>query len=158
MIRIAVSGHRGLPPGTAVLVDKAVRELLAPYAPGLVGLSCLADGADQIFARAVLDLDGALEVVIPAARYREELPPRAHHEYDVLFGRAAAVHVLDYRESTAEAHMAASNRMLDGAETLLAVWDGRPARGYGGTADVVAEARRRGIPVRVVWPPGARRD
>ena len=54
--------------------------------------------------------------------------------------------------------MAASETMLDRAEQLLAVWDGQPARGYGGTADVVAHARRGGLPVVVVWPPGAHRD
>ncbi len=48
--------------------------------------------------------------------------------------------------------------MLDRADELWAVWDGEPARGPGGTADVVAHARGRGVPVRVVWPPGARRD
>jgi hypothetical protein len=30
---------------------------------------------------------------------------------------------------------------------LLAVWDGRPARGLGGTGDVVARARRQGLPL-----------
>ncbi|NUP64306.1 MAG: hypothetical protein HOW71_19265 [Nonomuraea sp.] len=53
--------------------------------------------------------------------------------------------------------MTASARMLDDAEVLFAIWDGQPARGYGGTADVVAEARRREVPVRVIWPDEARR-
>ena len=48
--------------------------------------------------------------------------------------------------------------MLAKADRLFAVWDGQPARGYGGTADVVAEARARGIPVTVIWPEGATRD
>ncbi|HEY1620682.1 MAG TPA: hypothetical protein VGG25_23870 [Streptosporangiaceae bacterium] len=48
--------------------------------------------------------------------------------------------------------------MIRGADELWAVWDGQPARGYGGTADVVAHARSKGIPVRVIWPEGARRD
>ena len=48
--------------------------------------------------------------------------------------------------------------MLDQAERTFAVWDGKPARGYGGTADVVAEARDRGTPVTVIWPEGATRD
>jgi len=34
--------------------------------------------------------------------------------------------------------MAASAYMIDHADELWAVWDGQPARGYGGTADVVA--------------------
>ncbi|MFF4194344.1 hypothetical protein [Nonomuraea sp. NPDC001831] len=156
-VRVAVSGHRGLAGETAALVDRAIREALAEYLPGLRGLSCLADGADQIFARAVLDLGGALEVVIPAERYRDGLPGECRAAYDELLGRARRAHRLEFVESTAESHMAASERMLDDADVLVAVWDGQPARGHGGTADVVAEARRRGMSVRVIWPEGARR-
>jgi len=54
--------------------------------------------------------------------------------------------------------MEASNVMLDQADRLFAVWDGKPARAYGGTADVVAEARKRGMPVTIIWPEGAARD
>ncbi|MEV3978317.1 hypothetical protein [Nonomuraea sp. NPDC049758] len=158
MVRIAVSGHRGLPEETAVLIDGAVRQALAEYGPEVAGLSCLADGADQIFARAVLDLGGVLEAVIPAKEYRDGLPGECQAAYDELLGRAVRTHRLDFVESTSESHMAASARMLDEADVLFAVWDGQPARGYGGTADVVAEARRREMPVRVIWPDGAQRD
>jgi hypothetical protein len=158
MPRIAVSGHRGLPAGTVRLVDGAIRTTLAEHASDLVGLSCLADGADQIFARAIVDLGGRIEVVIPATRYRDALPEEAHAEYDELLARAVAVHRLPFVESTSESHMAASTLMIDRADELLAVWDGKPARGHGGTADVVARARERGKPVRVIWPDGARRD
>ncbi|MFI6499820.1 hypothetical protein [Nonomuraea typhae] len=158
MTRIAVSGHRGLPLRTVRLIDEAIREMLRAHAPHLVGLSCLADGADQIFAQAILDLGGTLEAVIPAQRYRDGLPGDSHARYDELLSRAAVIHRLDYTESTSESHMVASARMLDSADSLLAVWDGLAARGYGGTADVVAEARQRGVPVHVVWPTGSRRD
>ena len=158
-MRIAIAGHRGLPAATERLVDRAIREQLAACADGdLVGISNLADGADQLFARAVLDAGGQLDVVVPAARYRDGLPPSAHATYDALFARASAVDRLDRVESTEEAHMEASRAMLANADRLFAVWDGQPARGYGGTADVVAEARKRGLPVTVIWPEGASRD
>ncbi|GGM75780.1 hypothetical protein GCM10010106_22850 [Thermopolyspora flexuosa] len=158
-MRIAISGHRGLPADTVRLVDDAIRAALAECDAGrLTGISCLADGADQIFARAVVDLGGALEVVVPARRYRDGLPAESHPEYDALLRRAVRVHRLDFVESTSESHMEAGRFMLDKADELYAVWDGKPARGYGGTADVVAEARARGLPVRVIWPEGARRD
>jgi len=158
MVRIAVSGHRGLPEKSAALIDGAVRKALGEYQIGVTGLSCLADGADQIFARAVLDLGGVLEAVVPAKEYRDGLPEECHAVYDELLGRAVRTHLLDFVESTSESHMAASARMLADADVLFAVWDGQPARGYGGTADVVAEARRREVPVRVIWPEGAQRD
>jgi hypothetical protein len=46
----------------------------------------------------------------------------------------------------------------DRSNVLVAVWDGQPARGLGGTADVVvAYARERGVLVQVIWPEGATR-
>ena len=158
MYRIAISGHRGLPVPTARLVDEAIRAALAGGAPDVTGISCLADGADQIFARAVTELGGTLEVVIPAAQYREGLPADSHPGYDDMFAQAAVVHQLPFTESTSESHMAASKLMVDEADELYAVWDGKPARAYGGTADVVAYAREHGTPVRVIWPDGAQRD
>jgi hypothetical protein len=128
---------------------------LAPAGTALVGLSCLADGADQIFAAAVLTHGGALEVVVPAEDYRAVLPDSVKAPYDKLMGRASAVYRCAHRESTAEAHMDASRFMVNHADLLLAVWDGEPARSYGGTADVVAYAQETGIPVSVVWPEGA---
>jgi hypothetical protein len=53
--------------------------------------------------------------------------------------------------------VAASKLMVDQADKLYAVWDGKPAWAYGGTADVVAYAREHGVPVRVFWPDGAQR-
>jgi hypothetical protein len=157
MQRIAVSGHRGLPDATCRLVDAAIRAKLAGL-PGVTGLSLLADGADQIFARAVLDHGGQIEAIVPAVSYRDGLPAGAHAEYDRLLAQAVTVHRLPFTESTSEAHMAASRFMLGRADQLWAVWDGEPARGYGGTADVVACARGHGVPVQVVWPDGAHRD
>lgn len=158
-MRIAISGHRGLPDHTVRLVDDAIRVELARYrADDLVGISCLADGADQLFARAVLDAGGSLEVIVPATKYRDGLPPESHAEYDRLIERARSVERLDHLDSTQQAHMDASRVMLERADMLLAVWDGKPARGYGGTADVVQLARDMRKPVVVVWPEGASRE
>jgi hypothetical protein len=88
----------------------------------VTGLSCLADGADQIFARAVTDLCGTLEVV-PAAGYRAGLPADSPPGYDALFGRRRP-----FTASTPHSHVAASRLMVDDADELYAVWDGKPAR------------------------------
>jgi hypothetical protein len=158
MPRIAISGHRDLPAQTGRLIDEAIRSALSGRAADVTGLSCLADGADQIFARAVLDLGGTIEAVIPAEQHRDGLPGQAHEEYDRLLARAVAVHRLPFTESTPAAHMAANYLLLSEADELYAVWDGQPARGHGGTAQVVAHARERALPVQVIWPDGAQRD
>ncbi len=63
---------------------------------------------------------------------------------------------LPFTASTPDSHMAASRLMVDEADELFAVWDGEPARAYGGN-DVVAYAREHGTHVRVIWPDGAQR-
>lgn len=155
MNRIAVSGHRGLSPQTMAAVRSGLRLQLSPYRGDLVGVTCLADGADQLFAEVVLSLGGTIEVVVPAERYLDGLPAETHGTYHDLLARASVVRRLEFVESTSESHMAASAQMLANVDLLLAVWDGLPAWGYGGTADVVAYARECGIPVIVVWPDGA---
>ncbi|MEV4648307.1 hypothetical protein [Saccharopolyspora sp. NPDC049357] len=157
MTRLAITGHRGLPSETEQLVDSALREEIA-NTPNLVGVSCLADGADSLFAQAVLDHGGKLVVIIPATRYRDGLPEEHHPVYDALIARASETVQLDHVESTSQSHMDASLVMLERADRLVAVWDGKPARGYGGTADIVDAAKDRGLPVSVIWPPGAQRD
>lgn len=160
MTRLAVTGHRGLSAATTALVDAALRNEIAKRAKSgdLIGLSCIADGADALFARAVLDNGGSLHVVVPARKYRAGLPEEHHATYDALIARAAEIMRLDHAESDSDAHMDASLRMLADADELIAVWDGQPARGWGGTADVVNAARDQGVPITVVWPAGATRD
>lgn len=158
MAHVAFTGHRGLSHDVERLIDQAVRTELARFEPAsLVGRTSLAEGADTLFARAVLDAGGSLTSVIPARDFRDTLPAEHHPVLDHLVARSTEVITLAYPRCVDEAYMAAAHRFLDGADELLAVWDGLPARGHGGTADVVAEARRRDIPVTVIWPDGARR-
>ncbi|MET8830949.1 hypothetical protein ABZX40_29115 [Streptomyces sp. NPDC004610] len=155
-MRVGITGHRGLGQDA----ERRVREMLDEAVRGFVeddltAVSCIADGPDSWFAEAVLEHGGSLEVVVPAAEYREGLPEWHHPVYDVLYRSAADVHETGMNESASEAHQAGSEILVGLVDQLLAVWDGKPARGYGGTADVVAYAERTGVPVRILWPEGA---
>ncbi|GGO16719.1 hypothetical protein GCM10010116_33780 [Microbispora rosea subsp. aerata] len=149
-VRIAVTGHRNLDPVTTSLVDAEVRTFLRAYAPRMVGISCLALGADQIFAAAVLDLGGTLEAVVPAREYGEGA-------FHALLAVASRVRRLPFERASPEAYAAANELLIETADLLVAVWDGLPARGSGGTAEAVGAAARRRVPVRVIWPAGAAR-
>lgn len=159
-MRIGVTGHSNLTASSVPLVAGAIRTVLVEQdAAELVGVSCLARGADQVFARVVLDAGGRLEVVLPAADYRErKVKPGNAAEFDELIGKATEVRVMPFAESNRDAYMAASEHVLATVSALVAVWDGQPSGGHGGTGDVVAAAQERDIPVTVVWPPGAERD
>ncbi|WP_326599029.1 hypothetical protein [Streptomyces sp. NBC_01803] len=158
-MRVGITGHRGLPENVAVRVRELLRSQLVTYAPDqLIGVSCIADGPDAWFADIVLDLGGRIEVVVPAVKYRDDLPEWHHPAYDELLRRATQMHDTGLEESDSQAHMAGSEILVGLSDALLAVWDGKPARGHGGTADVVAYAQANGVPVHVLWPDGATRD
>jgi hypothetical protein len=159
---IGFSGHTGLPPETMNLVERALRIKLEPHAgPGLVGVTMLGPDADQLFARVVLDLGGALYVVQPTKgmQYRDGFESEAaKREYDRLYPMATYFEALEFTASSEEAHMAGGRTIVERSDRLLAAWDREPARGHGGTADVVAYAQERGVPVEVIWPEGATRE
>ena len=159
MPRIGITGHSNITDESEPVIAEAIRAALADLGEPVVGVSCLARGADQLFARVVLDLGGTLEVVLPAADYRErKVKPHNRAAFDVLINQAGDVRVMPFAVSSRDAYMAASEAVLSGVDAMIAVWDGRPADGHGGTGDVVDAARRRALPVTVVWPDGAARE
>jgi hypothetical protein len=158
--RIGITGHSNLTADTVPLVANVIREaIIAHSGDELVGVTCLARGADQIFARVVLELGGAVEVILPASDYREcKVKPDNGAEFDELMGKASTVHTMPFERSNREAYMAASDHVLNTVDMMVAVWDGAASGGHGGTADVVDAARKRGISVTVIWPDGAKRS
>lgn len=159
MAVVGITGHRRLSPAVERYTTEETLRLLRRHpSAGLVGVSCLAEGADSTFADLVLSLGGRLVVVVPAADYRDFLPAEHRPDYDRLCRAAYQVRALDLATVDLEALMAASRALVDEVDELIAVWDGRPARDYAGTGDVVAYARSQHKPVHVVWPEGAVRD
>jgi hypothetical protein len=159
MVRIGITGHSNLTPESVPLVAAELRTVLSERSEPLVGLSCLARGADQVFARVVLELGGRLDVVLPAVDYRErKVKPDNRNDFEDLIGQAATVRVLPFEVSNRDAYAAANDEVLAEVDELVAVWDGTPPDGKGGTADTVETARARDIPVVVVWPRGATRS
>lgn len=158
MPRIGVTGHSNLTDNTEKTVYESLRNLLREHASSeLVGVTCLARGADQLFAQVVLDVGGALEIVLPASDYRTKIKSDNIARYDALLESAQSVHVMPFEISRRESYMAASEHLLSSVDEIIAVWDGGPSGGLGGTADVVSAAQQHGLPVHVVWPRGATR-
>jgi hypothetical protein len=141
-------------------------------APELTLVSTLADGADTIAAKAALGLGYALDAPLPFARAEyendfssevvDEHTPAPLHDFRTLMGKARSVLQLPGRRGSAEdteeegdlkenrAYEAAGLTVLSQSDILLAVWDGGLSRGRGGTAEMVAEATRAGIPIVLV--------
>ena len=118
-----------------------------PATPDLHLLSSLAEGADCLVAQAALQLGYQLHVVLPFARhiYAEDfVTPDAQHVFAALLGQAQTVLELPgARQDRPAAYLAAGRYLLAHSQLLLTLWDGLPAKGEGGTGQIVTEAGER---------------
>lgn len=158
MQRIAVTGHVNVSEDIAQWVVATLTERLSgtlgPRSPRLHGVTCLAKGADQLFAQVILDLHGTFDVVLPARDYADVVTEAgAGDSFRHLLRQARSVHTMPFETSNRTAYLAASEAMLDRCDVLFAVWDGEASRRLGDTANVVTKARERCLPVEVFWPP-----
>jgi len=157
--RIGITGHRHLndPDALVPAIHKALR-LLRDLLPGhagsdvaLVAVSSLAEGADRLVARELLATPTSrLEVILPVARsaYTDDFQDaKSRREFQNLLARASQVRQAPGRPTRQEAYEWAGRRVVDRCDALIAVWDGQPAGGRGGTADIVQYARDREVPL-----------
>jgi hypothetical protein len=153
-LRIGVTGHRVLAKVERVTagIEKALAHIEASH-PGrpLVVVSSLAEGADRLVVEAVLRRPIAwLEAVLPLPKsnyVKDFATPESREAFAGLIARAAVVTELPARATNDEAYAAANNRLLEGLDVLVAVWNGKGAQGKGGTGEVVARARARRLPL-----------
>ncbi len=125
-------------------------------APELRFVSAIADGADQVGADAAVSLGWKLQSILPFRRadYRASLADSAARErFDALLGRATRVLELPGEgPSDVEAYVMTGRATVAHCDVLIAVWDGLPPRGRGGTAEVVQMAITAGRPVVHLLP------
>lgn len=152
--RIGITGHQHLrDEGGWAWVDAAITRAIRAARPPRLGVSSLATGADQCFADAILAEGGALIAVIPFADYGSRFADDVERAaYERLRGLAVRVETLDGTEGDEPAYLAAGHRVVDLSNLIVAVWDGRDAKGVGGTGDAVAYALTAGKPVLHINP------
>ena len=118
----------------------------------MIAVSSLAIGADQLFASIVVDRGGQIHAVIPFQGYERTFGPQDLDAYRRILSKATVVEILQIDGTDEDKYLATGKRIVELAELLIAIWDGKPAKGMGGTADVVAYAIRRGTKLTHINP------
>ena len=170
-LRVGVTGHRNL--DTSLIarlrplvrqalkqivcgVDQILQESKAAWSaepPLLRALSPIAEGADRLFAEEALALGFTLESPLPFHREEYEKDfPASLEAFRGLLARAESVFELDGDRADAPAAYEAVGRVvLDQCDLLIALWNGQPAAGKGGTAEIRADAIKRRTPVITIY-------
>lgn len=158
MLRIGVTGHRTFdrPSEVRAEIVARCRELAARSPDGRFELwSSLADGADRLVADVAADVLRAAVVAVlplPPADYRTDFDDESSLEFDRMLRAATDVVVTgsDATGSRAAAYLRAGRAVVEAVDVMIALWDGTPARGEGGTAQIVELALAAGVEVVVV--------
>jgi hypothetical protein len=176
VLSVGITGHRveSLPEGSVATLRSRIRQTLelvadsglalfhkeqacfAPAPPRLCFVSAIADGADQIAAEVALELGWDLQVVLPFERseYRASLAnDAARDRFDDLMSKSSCVLELPgHGERLIDAYVMTGRATVAHCDLLVAVWDGLPPRGRGGTGEVVQLAITRGTAVAHLPP------
>ena len=149
-IVVAVTGHRDILPDDISLLSTVVSKVLAgisadhPNTPCLL-ITGLAEGADRIVARCALKTGWRIGAVLPLARDEYEADFESEQsitEFRELLGLSVWVRAPDSGAvERPDCYRALGDWLARQAQVLIAMWDGGPGNGPGGTADVVTRFR-----------------
>lgn len=159
IIRIGVTGHRRLENEQAVRqsvkqVLTGLDRVLAHTPHSFVVVSPLAEGADRLVVNEVLDwkatkeiVASSLEVVLPMPELeyvRDFASLESQQEFQSLLERASSKQTMGAVADRDAAYERAGHYVIERCDMLIAIWDGKPAAGRGGTAQIVEYARGAG--------------
>ena len=152
-------------PGRVLEVLEDIRRACSGERPSLVAVSSLAEGADRLLAELVLapPIAGALLVVLPLelSDYRQDFASETSlAEFQSLLSQADELIFpplaaprsvgrdtpppLPTSETREAGYEWAGQEVVNRCDVLVALWDGQPSRGRGGTAEIIAYARQAG--------------
>ncbi|MBL8912213.1 MAG: hypothetical protein JNM17_16095 [Archangium sp.] len=151
---IGITGHRAI---DEMRIGASLREALEkvkaslPTHARLEFLASIADGTDQLVLREVRRAGHRTHVVLPMHwdELKKDLDEASAERARAELDAAKSTRMAPGRQVRPECYADANTELVLASDAIIAVWDGQPARGVGGTAEVVTLARAASLPV--VW-------
>lgn len=145
MISIGITGHQNLDKHLANgWLKKQLYAEIAVIPKIICAYSSLAVGADQLFAEVVQQNNIDLIAIVPCDNYIQTFKYAQQKTYRTILELCSAVEVLGYQRPSEQAFLRAGQVVADRSDILFAIWDGKPAKGTGGTAEIVKYALGKG--------------
>jgi len=152
-LAIGFTGHRKL--SDEEKSREAIRAVLLDWKtkfPGILyGVTSTASGGDLLFAETCIELHVPFRVLLPVPkeRFRSDFDEPTWDRAECVFRKALSVEVAGAGEELTERYYECGIETVQQSQLMIALWDGGPSQGLGGTADMVHFANERGRPV--IW-------
>ncbi|SHM77102.1 hypothetical protein [Mucilaginibacter sp. OK098] len=138
---IGITGHQKLPDGSGLeWLRGGLISGIKDFKSIIYAYSSLAVGADQLFAKTVLQMSIDLIAVIPCLHYEKTFKGADQNSYFEMLSKCKTIETLDFSEPSEVAFFSAGKQVVVKSDVLFAIWDGNQAKGLGGTGDVVQYA------------------
>ncbi len=144
-MKVGITGHQNMGNENTILWIRT--SLLDIISNGNIelGYTCLAVGADQLFAEVLLKKQIPYHAVIPCRDYESTFRNENDKKlFKHLLEKAYEVKVLSKNEANEEAFYEAGKTVVDLSDYVIAIWNGKKAKGLGGTGDIVKYALNKG--------------
>jgi hypothetical protein len=151
VLAVGFTGHRKVPYETKS--RQVIRDFLAQQKEShrgvMYGISSAAAGGDQLFAESCIELNIPLRILLPrpAEQFRADFDDATWERTARIIENAISVEVTGRHEARNEQYYDCGIQTVAESQLLIALWDGEPSRGIGGTQEIVSYARKTGHPI-----------
>ena len=140
-MKVGITGHQNIGSNETIkwvtsVLSANIKELAIDF-----GLTSLAIGADQLFAQLLKQNHIPYVVIIPCENYDKTFTDPTYLEsYRNLLNSSFDKFQLPFTEPSETAFYNAGKEIVDRSDLIFAIWSGQPAKGLGGTGDIVKYA------------------
>lgn len=153
VLAIGFTGHRSIPDEakSRESIRGFLREQKAKTQAIVYGVSSAAAGSDLLFAESCIELEIPLRILLPLSRedFKQDFDAATWLRVEAVVSKAISVEVTGRGENRNEAYYECGVDTVQQSQLLIAVWDGEPSRGMGGTQEIKEFAEKMGKPV--IW-------
>jgi hypothetical protein len=155
---VGFTGHRRVEneKKVAQVLDETIASLRRELGLDMIGRSSIASGADTLFAEAcrAAKIPWIALLPFPEAEFKKDFTDGDWKRAKAALEQAERVEISSETAERPAGYLDCGLATVDGADLMVALWDGKASRGAGGTAQIVDHARRVGKPLLIISSPG----
>lgn len=157
---VGFTGHRRVKNEKALaqVLREVIATLQQDVGRDLVGRSSIASGADTLFAEACLasNMKWIAQLPFPEAEFKKDFKEADWKRAQALLDRAERIEISSEIAERPRSYLDCGLATVDGADLMVAVWDGKAPRGQGGTAQIIEHTRALQKPLILISPDGVK--
>jgi hypothetical protein len=142
---VGFTGHRRVEneEKAALVLCEVVAGLKRDLGSDMIGRSSVASGGDTLFAEACVaaNLKWVALLPFPESEFQKDFNDADWKRARKLLDQAERIEVLSDTAERPQGYLHCGLATVEGADLMVALWNGKASRGLGGTADIVEHVR-----------------